>query len=248
VSIPRFYCPDLMVGRRRVALPDAASHHAARVLRLKEGDLVRLFDGRGGEWDAAIARIDPRGVEVEAGEARAAASEPALRVTLAQGLCAQDKMDWVVQKAVELGVTAIQPLAAERSVIRLTPERAERRQRHWQAVAVAACEQSGRARIPGVAPVKSLTQWLDVLDAAPDGGGLRLMLSPHAGVPLPQLAGSAAAVSLMVGPEGGLSEREVALAQAAGFRAARLGPRILRTETAALAALAALQTLWGDWG
>lgn len=247
MSTPRFYCPDLAVGRRRVALPDAASHHAARVLRLKVGDPVTLFDGRGGEWDAAIARVDPRGVEVEAGAERAAAAEPTLHVTLAQGLCAQDKMDWVVQKAVELGASAIQPLAAERSVIRLAPERAERRQRHWQAVVVSACEQSGRTLIPDVAPVRSLAQWLDVLDAAPERGGLRLMLSPHAGVPMAQLADSVAGVSLLVGPEGGLSEREVAMAQAAGFRAVRLGPRILRTETAALAALAALQTLWGDW-
>ncbi|MFZ5556321.1 MAG: 16S rRNA (uracil(1498)-N(3))-methyltransferase [Pseudomonadota bacterium] len=247
MSIPRFYCPDLAVGRRRVALPDAASHHAARVLRLKVGDPVTLFDGRGGEWDAAIARVDPRGVEVEAGAERAAVAEPTLHVTLAQGLCAQDKMDWVVQKAVELGASAIQPLAAERSVIRLAPERAERRQRHWQAVVVSACEQSGRTLIPDVAPVRSLAQWLDVLDAAPERGGLRLMLSPHAGVPMVQLADSVAGVSLLVGPEGGLSEREVAMAQAAGFRAVRLGPRILRTETAALAALAALQTLWGDW-
>lgn len=247
MSTPRFYCPDLAVGRRRVALPDAASHHAARVLRLKVGDPVTLFDGRGGEWDAAIARVDPRGVEVEAGAERAAAAEPRLHVTLAQGLCAQDKMDWVVQKAVELGASAIQPLAAERSVIRLAPERAERRQRHWQAVVVSACEQSGRTLIPDVAPVRSLAQWLDVLDAAPERGGLRLMLSPHADVPMAQLADSVAGVSLLVGPEGGLSEREVAMAQAAGFRAVRLGPRILRTETAALAALAALQTLWGDW-
>ena len=247
MNIPRFYCPDLAVGRRRVALPEAASHHAARVLRLKPGDPVTLFDGRGGEWSAAIARVDGRGVEVEAGEARAAAAEPALQVTLAQGLCAQDKMDWVVQKAVELGVCALQPLAAERSVIRLAPERAERRQRHWQAVVVAACEQCGRARIPEVAPVRPLAAWLDALDAAPDRGGLRLMLSPHAGEPLARLGEGVAAVSLLVGPEGGLSEREVGMALAAGFRAVRLGPRILRTETAALATLAAMQTLWGDW-
>ncbi|HSO08007.1 MAG TPA: 16S rRNA (uracil(1498)-N(3))-methyltransferase [Pelomicrobium sp.] len=247
MTIPRFYCPDLVIGRRRVALPAAAAHHAARVLRLKAGDPVTLFDGRGGEWEASIARIDPRGVEVEAGTPRPSAAEPPLRVTLAQGLCAQDKMDWVVQKAVELGVTAIQPVAAERSVIRLSAERAERRQRHWQAVVVAACEQSGRNVIPEVAPVRTLAQWLDVLDAAPDRGGLRLTLSPHAGVPMAALGNGLAAASLLVGPEGGLSEREVAMAAAAGFRAARLGPRVLRTETAALAALAAMQTLWGDW-
>jgi 16S rRNA (uracil1498-N3)-methyltransferase len=166
-----------------------------------------------------------------------------LAVILAQGISSGERMDYTVQKSVELGVHAIQPLSVERSVVKLSAERAAKRVAHWQAVAVAACEQCGRNRVPLVMPVRSLTSWL--ADVAADA--LRLTLSPDAASTLHELERPAGPIVLLVGPEGGLSPRELEDAQASGFRPLRLGPRVLRTETAALAALAAMQAVWGDF-
>ncbi|HTY98577.1 MAG TPA: 16S rRNA (uracil(1498)-N(3))-methyltransferase [Rhodocyclaceae bacterium] len=241
--IPRFHCSFPLAPGAVVELPAEAAHHAVKVLRLAEGDRVILFDGRGGNWQARLA---PAGKSVRAlleafdGTER----EPPLSITLAQALPAADKMDWIVQKGVELGVAAVRPVAAKRSVVRLSGERMERRVAHWRGVAVAACEQSGRNRVPVVAPLVDLPQFLA---AAGEDNGMLLLLSPHAELGLRQLPPPAGPVTLLVGPEGGFEESELAGVAAAGFRQVSLGPRLLRTETAGMAAIAAMMALWGDF-
>src|SRR5574340_76633 len=243
MAAPRFYCPEILAQSGTAELPEQAAHHAGRVLRLQAGDRVSVFNGRGGEGDARITDIGKRNVTVEIVNWHAVERESPLQVLLAQAISAGEKMDFALQKAVELGIGNIQPLASERSVVRLSGERAEKRVAHWQGVVVAACEQSGRNHVPEVALIRPLLDWL----GQRDGPGLRLMLSPTAKVGLRDLPKPTGNVTLLIGPEGGLSPGEAALAQRCGFVAARLGPRVLRTETAALAALAAMQTLWGDF-
>lgn len=241
--LPRFHVPEGLAPGATVDLPDEAAHHAARVLRLGDGDPVILFDGRGGEWFARLQRAGNAmraALESFAAEDRAAA----LGITLVQALPAADKMDWIVQKATELGVAAIQPVAARRSVVRLSGERMERRGRHWQQVAVAACEQCGLNRVPTVAPLLDLPQYLGM--PAPDND-TRLFLSPEAAGRLADMAPPPGPLILLVGPEGGFEEGEVRAIAAAGFRPMRLGPRVLRTETAGIAAISAMLALWGDF-
>lgn len=245
--IPRFHCPFPLAPGAQVELPDQAAHHALKVLRMKVGDSVILFDGRGGEWRAELLTAKVSSGEtarVAIREFSAHDCESPLFVTLVQALPAGDKMDWVVEKAVELGVAAIQPVAAKRSVIRLSAERMAKRVAHWNAIAAAACEQCGRNHVPVVAPVLDLPQYL--------GGALaqnarRLLLAPEGTVALRAQAFPAEPVIVMVGPEGGWEAGELLAAQAAGFQAVKLGPRVLRTETAGLAVLAALQAQWGDF-
>jgi 16S rRNA (uracil1498-N3)-methyltransferase len=226
------------------SLPVEQAHHVTNVLRLAAGDALTLFDGRGVEYAAVIVRIAKFGVTLSVGEQHNVDRESHLHVLLAQAISSGDRMDYTVQKAVELGVQRIQPLASERSVVRLDSSRAEKRIAHWQAVVVAACEQCGRNRVPEVLPVLSFSAWLA---RGTRHDGARVMLSPHAQVKLRDLARPAAWVTLLAGPEGGLSPQEQRDAQAAGFTAVKLGPRVLRTETAAVAALAAMQVLWGDF-
>lgn len=225
-------------------LPEAAAHHALKVLRMKPGERVILFDGQGGEWQAEILGAGKAAARVALREFSERECESQLDVTLVQALPAGDKMDWVVEKCAELGVRAIQPVAAKRSVIRLSAERMERRVAHWNAIAAAACEQCGRNRVPEVAPVLDLPQYLGMAKAQ---NALRLMLAPEGGVVLRNIAQPAGPVIVMVGPEGGWEEGEMQAAHAAGFHALRLGPRVLRTETAGAAILAALQSTWGDF-
>jgi len=241
MSSPRFYCPGLLPGTE-MDLPDAAAHHAVRVLRLAAGDELVLFDGTGGEVPARIVIADKRGVTVRTAEHLPVERESPLPVTLVQALQAADKMDYTVQKAVELGVTHIVPVESRRSVVRLDGARAEKRVQHWQQVALAACEQCGRNRVPQIAPVMPLTHWL----GQPAATACRLLLSPQARNSLATLV-RPAAVELLIGPEGGLDASEVQAATLAGYHGVRLGPRVLRTETAGLAALAAMQVLWGDF-
>lgn len=244
--IPRFHCPFPLSPGAQVELPDAAAHHALKVLRMKPGDALILFDGRGGEWRAEIlgaGRAAPAS-RVALREFSARECESPLQVTLVQALPSGDKMDWVVEKCVELGVAAIQPVAAKRSVIRLSAERMARRVAHWNAIAAAACEQCGRNRVPVVAPVLDLPQYLA---EAKGQNALRLLLAPEGDMALRELPPPAGSLAMMIGPEGGWEENEMQAAQAAGFRALRLGPRVLRTETAGAAALAALQAQWGDF-
>ncbi len=229
-----------------VSLPENAARHAARALRLGPGDAVTLFDGRGGEFTARIVTVCKEQVEAELLERRERECESPLRVTLAQALQAGDKMDLTVQKAVELGVVAVQPLAARRSVVRLDGERAVKRVEHWRGVAASACEQCGRNRLPSVAEVLPLDRWLAALGSSQPGEA-RLMLAPGAAATLGALP-APGHVILLIGPEGGFDPLEQQAAQAAGFMGVRLGPRVLRTETAGLAALAAMQVIWGDFG
>ena len=218
----------------------------ARVLRLAVGDGVTLFDGRGAEYSAVIARMSKSDVTLRVGEPRRVDRESPLAVTLAQAVSSGERMDYTVQKAVELGVARIQPIVSERCIVRLDAERGHRRVAHWQAVAIAACEQCGRNLVPEVSALVNLVDWLEP-GARRETTPLRLLLSPGAPGTLRELARPSGAVTLLAGPEGGLSPREERDAQASGYIPIRLGPRILRTETAALAALAALQTRWGDY-
>ncbi|TLD47487.1 MAG: Ribosomal RNA small subunit methyltransferase E [Accumulibacter sp.] len=243
---PRFHCPPPLVAGARLDLPDRVAHHASTVLRLRPADEMTLFDGTGGEYRAQIVASDRRRVSVELTHWSAVERESLLPVTLVQALQAGEKMDLTVQKAVELGVARIVPVLSRRSVPRLAGERAGRRLEHWRAVISAACEQCGRNRLPELLPVEPLASWL----ARPQpAGARRLMLAAGAACSLarvpPPLAGQP--VELLVGAEGGLAAEEVQLAALSGFLSVRLGPRVLRTETAGLAALAAMQVLWGDF-
>jgi 16S rRNA (uracil1498-N3)-methyltransferase len=211
-------------------------------LRLRVGDALVVFDGSGGEYQAQILRIDRDRVEVKTGAFRDPVRESPLAVGLVQGLPEADKMDWILQKSVELGAAWIQPVVCERSVVRLSGDRAARREAHWQRVVIAACEQCGRNLVPEVRPTLAFRDW-----AAQPSEALRWMLAPESGEPLAAQPPPAGPVELLIGPEGGLSERERDIAETIGFAAYSLGPRVLRTETAPLVALAAMQTLWGDF-
>lgn len=220
-------------------LPERAAHHAQRVLRLRAGDPVTLFDGRGGEWEATLAR----GATAAVGAWRDIEREARLQVTLVQGASAGERMDLTVQKATELGVAVIQPVLARKSVVRIAGARADARVEHWRRVAIAACEQCGRNRIPEVLGVVSLAEY-----CRSPSGTLRLLLAPDAHTPLSAAAGRGSGpITLAVGPESGFDAGEEALLARAGFVAVRLGARVLRTETAAPAALAALAALAGEF-
>jgi 16S rRNA (uracil1498-N3)-methyltransferase len=242
----RFHFQGRLGNGSEVRLHADAAHHAVRVLRLGVGDPVVLFDGRGGEFEARITRIDRSEVAVKTGAHLDVERESRLQIRLAQGLSSGDRMDITLQKAVELGVAAIQPVATERSVVKLKDERAQRRLEHWRNLVISACEQCGRNRVPEVLPLLDLPDWLAQLNALPADDEARLLLSPAAGVRLKEIA-TPARMTLLIGPEGGLTPVEAQIAQSRGFRPIRLGTRILRTETAALAALSAIQALWGDF-
>ncbi len=213
-------------------LPPGAARHV-QVRRLQPGDALVLFDGSGGEWAARVSAMGRSSVTVRLGEHVVTSRELALAVTLAVGMPANERMDWLVEKATELGVAGVQPLVCERSVLRLSGERAGKKREHWQAVATAAAEQSGRTRVPVIAPVTTLAAWL----AEPAEDAARWLLSPRASQ-RPSLAALPGSVVLLSGPEGGLSPDEEQAARQAGFEALSLGPRVLRADTAPLALLA----------
>lgn len=238
----RFFVDLPLSPGAKIELPPVPAHHAARVLRLVKGAEVVLFNGRGGEFPAVLEWVDRDGVTARCREWRDAERESPLDIRLAQGISSGERMDYTLQKAVELGVTAIQPLAMRRSVVKLTPERASRRVEHWQGIVMAACEQCGRNHLPPVAMPLDVPQWL-----AGGPAGLKLYLSPGADTTLKDLSPPAGPVWLVAGPEGGFDPEEAALITDFDFTPVRLGPRILRTETAALAAVAAMQALWGDY-
>ena len=247
MNTPRFFSPQPLSVGARVDLSESAARHAVRVLRLRENDGLTLFDGTGGEVSARIVHIARDAVVAEAMQRIDLECESPIDITLVQALQSGEKMDLTVQKAVELGVKRIVPVTSQRSVVRLEGERAQRRVAHWQAVAVSACEQCGRNRVPEVCDLVGLRQWL--ARPAPDGEIVRVLLDPRSNNTLGSLSRPRAGerVELLIGAEGGLSPEEIELALQAGFNGVRLGPRVLRTETAGLAALAVIQCLWGDF-
>jgi 16S rRNA (uracil1498-N3)-methyltransferase len=240
--VPRFFTGASLRAGGTTQLPEEAAHHAIHVLRLRTGDALTLFDGRGGEYAGRIAALERLRVSVDVLAHHALERESPLDVTLVQGVSAGEKMDFTVQKATELGVAAVQPLLAARSTGRIAGERAAQKRAHWQRVAIAACEQCGRNRVPAVQAPLTLEEYCR--SAAPAGG---LLLSPEARLGLRDAAARLkGAATIAVGPEAGFAADEEAMLAEAGFVPVRLGPRVLRTETAALAALAALNALAGD--
>ena len=246
---PRLYCPTSLESDEVIDLPAAVAHHAARVLRLREGDPVTLFNGEGGEFEARLTRIESRSVSAMVIMHHAVERESPLQVTLLQGLAGAERMDYVIQKAVEMGVATIAPVTMARSVTRLDTARAAKRAEHWRSVIVASCEQCGRNRLPLLRPLCDFDAALGSPDdpGATASAALSLVLSPGEGSSLTAFDRPSGAIRLLIGPEGGLAPEELAAAHRAGFRNVRLGPRVLRTETAGLAALAAMNALWGDW-
>lgn len=240
----RIYAPDALAPGALLSLPETAAHHLSRVLRAAVGDHVVVFN-QGIEFAAVITRIDKHGVTVKLGPGAPVDRENPLPCVLAQAISSGERMDMTLQKAVELGVRRVQPLYSERSIVRLDAERTVKRVEHWRQVMIAACEQCGRNAVPGVDSPQPVIEWLGALPA-PRDDELRIMLSPHAEQRLAQLK-RPARVTLMAGPEGGFTEVESALGRQRGFVELKLGPRVLRTETAALAALAAVNALWGDF-
>ncbi|MGZ5194732.1 MAG: 16S rRNA (uracil(1498)-N(3))-methyltransferase [Ramlibacter sp.] len=234
--MPRFYCPVPLASGQSLDLPPGAARHV-QVLRLQPGTPITLFNGEGGEFDATIEQMGRRDVRVQVGAHDAVEREARHRVVLAVGIPANERMDWLVEKATELGAAAIQPLLTQRTVLRLTGERAAKRLAHWQGIAVAACEQCGRNRVPVIQPVQDFADWLRQLAGADDPARLILTLRPDARS-LPEA--SAQGVTVLSGPEGGLSAGEEDAALRAGFQAVTLGPRVLRAETAPLAVLSRL--------
>jgi len=243
MSIPRFYCPTILAPGAIVSLPPNAAAHASKSLRLKVGDKAVLFNGDGNDYGCEFVGFQKSNVTAKIRSVSHNNSESPLNITLAQAISSGDRMDFTLQKSVELGVTAIQPIASQRSVVKLTGERAEKRREHWQNVVISACEQSGRAVVPEVAAPLSLPAWLAGLPSF----AMRLTMSPFATDALHELPSPTGSVCLLIGCEGGLTDSEIAMASNNDFRPIKLGRRILRTETAPLAAIAAMQTLWGDF-
>jgi len=243
MAMPRFFvATGLAPGQvgATIELHEAAAHHATRVLRLVAGDALTLFDGTGGEYAVTLVRVDKRGAAVRIEGYLPIDRESPLAVTLAQGIAANDAMDYAIRKATELGVTSIQPLVTARSAPLPPGERGDRRLAHWRGVVIAACEQCGRNRVPEVSPPQAMTEWLGTW------AGSGIVFAPGAERSLGTLTQPPAPLALLIGPEGGFDGREMAAIAAKGFQAVRLGPRVLRTETAAAAALAVLQSMWGD--
>ncbi|SDU27295.1 16S rRNA (uracil(1498)-N(3))-methyltransferase [Pseudomonas yamanorum] len=221
-------------------LPEAQAHYISRVLRMNEGDAVQLFDGSGQEFRASLLEVGKKRVVVQVTETFAGQVESPLQIHLGQGLSRGERMDWAIQKATELGVNEITPIFSDRCEVRLKDERADKRLQHWRQVAISACEQCGRSRVPVIHPPQLLADWLKQAEA-----DLKLVLHPVA-EPLVSHA-KPGSLAFLIGPEGGLTDGEVETAQGAGFHSARLGPRVLRTETAPVVALAVAQQLWGDF-
>lgn len=239
--MPRFYCPQPLSIGALVNLPEAVAHHVF-VLRLQAGDSLQLFNGEGGSYVASLVEIGKKQASAEIKVFLPQDVELPYSLTLAQALPEGSKMDWILEKAVELGASGIQPLSAQRCVVRLSAERAEKKMAHWQGILVAAAEQCGRNRLAQLAAPMELKQWL-----AQPNLHQRIMLSPRADMSLADWARHhpPQAVALLIGPEGGLSEEEESLAARHGVLPLSIGPRILRTETAGLAAIASLSALWG---
>ncbi len=242
MRISRFYCPELTLSAPVFPLPDNVHRHAIQVLRLKVGDVVKLFNGEGLECEATLYEVNKRNSSVHQLIEVDIQVESALKITLYQGVSRGERMDYAIQKAVELGVNKIVPVITERCNVQLSHGRMEKRLQHWQGVMVSASEQSGRNVVPNLTNVTQLEEVL-----ADDQISCRLVLDPKAEAGFNTLPPQTN-IAVLIGPEGGLSDEEVKLAKQSGFTAIQFGPRILRTETAAVASLAVMQTLWGDLG
>jgi len=242
MRISRLFVPQALESGATVVLAAESVHYLLSVLRLRAGDALVAFNGAGGEFPARVVEIGRDRVSLSLGLHDDREAESGLQTHLGLGISRAERMDLGIQKAVELGVTAITPLFTERCVVRLSGDRIDQRLHHWRMVVRSACEQCGRNRLPPLHPPEGLTEWLH------GQSGMRLFLHPHGGRTLRQLAPPSGPVALLSGPEGGFSDGERQQALSAGFIPLRLGPRVLRTETAALAGLAALQSLWGDIG
>ena len=254
MRLTRVYVDAPVAAGKRVVVAGSAANHIARVLRLRSGDALTVFDGSGGEFGARIEEFRKEAVVVAVEEHRPLDRESPLPLTLVQGISRGERMDWIIQKATELGASRIAPVFTKRSVVRLDEKQAERKLQHWRAIAVAACEQCGRNRIPDLAaPV----DFFDMLAGDPIGrpdsagridsaGSTRLLLSPTGDLRIDDLQDVGKGITVLIGPEGGLEDVEQEAAVTAGFKAVRLGPRVLRTETAAIAALTIIQRYFGD--
>lgn len=240
MRVSRFYL-DAPLAQGEQLLEGDLAHYIGRVLRLGPGAPVQVFNGSGQEWPGEVLEVGKRQVRLALAQPIAGLAESPLRIHLGQAISRGERMDWAIQKAVELGVSQITPLFTERCEVRLQGERAEKRQQHWQQIAISACEQCGRSQIPYIEPPIALADWLASLDAS-----LKLVLHHRTDQDLRSFP-APASLGLLVGPEGGLSAAEIDQAQAAGFHAARFGSRVLRTETAPIVALSIAQQLWGDF-
>jgi len=240
----RIHTEQALLAGSSVALAEQASEHIVRVLRMEVGNRVTLFNGDGNEYDAELTSVTKRAVTVQVSEQRAVDNESPLQLTLVQAVARGEKMDWILQKATELGVAKIVPVITERTEVKLDEDRAERRIAHWRAVIASACEQSGRTRLPEIGAPLRLPVWAGSLT---DNSTLRLALLPQGEVGLRDVASEIQGAVIVIGPEGGFSSTDIAILRAGNFRGLRLGPRILRTETAGPAILAALNALAGDF-
>ena len=250
----RFYSPEKITVGTQVKLSDNAAAHATRVMRLNVGDKLFLFDGSGVDFECELTSVQKSAKHATVLSEQKVCNESPINITLLLGISAGDRMDIGIQKAVELGVNQIVPIKSERSIVKLDEEKAKKRVEHWQNVAIAACEQSGRATIPLITGPVSFSAWLQTNpEAASSNGDLngtaktRILLNPIGAKKLSELAKPTGEIQLLIGSEGGLSDKEIALASANGFQSIILGARILRTETAPLAAIATMNTLWGDF-
>lgn len=242
MRLNRIFCDGPLSEGAEVKLPPAGAYHVLRVLRMRAGAPLVVFDGSGGSFQAEIAHVDGEQVTARLMHRSPDTVESPLKITLVQGVSRSERMDWTLQKATELGAAAIAPVLTARSVVRLDEKQTAKKQLHWRGIVIAACEQCGRTRVPNVAAPMPLRSYF----ANVRKEGLRLVLSPSAPGSLAGLASLPSKVELLIGPEGGLDDDELAAARTAGFTPVRLGPRVLRTETAAVVALSVLQALWGD--
>ena len=242
MRLNRVYSDTPIIAGEELQLPEASAYHVARVLRLRAGAPLVVFDGSGADFRCEVTVVEGDRVRARAMQRMAGLGESPLAVTLVQGISRGERMDWTLQKATELGERAIVPVLSARSVVRLDEKQAAAKLRHWRGIVVAACEQCGRSTIPEVRPPLDLGAFF----ATAPREGQRLVLNPVGQRSLAGLASAAARIELLIGPEGGLEDAELSAAERAGFAPVRLGPRVLRTETAAVAALSVLQALWGD--
>lgn len=243
MRIPRIYQPIPLSRDQVIELDAQATVHLARVLRLKPGDELVVFNGEGGEYRAAVETVSRRTARIRLDEFVDRSVESPLELVLVQGVSRGERMDYTVQKAVELGVTRIIPVLTERTVVNIEGERQERRRMHWQSIAISACEQSGRTRVPEISSIMALYDWLGMPDE-----GARFVLHHRAESSFNTSGNLPTSITLLIGPEGGLSKTEITAACSTGYCPIRLGQRVLRTETAAVTALSILQWLWGDLG